>query len=115
MGVTMRFGKPWFISLLLLGMFLSALPGMREARGEDVITFSGFIDSLSSDGKYIAVNETKVSISKAKILNERGTELRLSDLRRDLRVKIEGLDTPSAFVANKITVIRNPNSLKSGF
>jgi len=86
-------------------------PGYSQAQREGTLSFSGTIDSIASDPKFIVVNETRVFISSnTKIADAKGSILKKDDLKRGFRVSIEGVQKPEGIFAGKITVLSIPRT-----
>jgi hypothetical protein len=84
-------------------------PGFSQVKREEAIAFSGTIDSIPKDSKFIVVNERRVFISSnTTIASEKGSILRMNDLKIRLSVAIEGVQKPDGIFAAKITVIKTP-------
>jgi hypothetical protein len=84
-------------------------PGFSQVRSERTISFSGTIDSIPKDPKFIVVNEWRVYLSSnTRIANAKGSILKKDDLRRGLSVTIEGVQKPEGVFAEKITVLVTP-------
>ena len=111
----MKFKKPLMISILLLVTFWMIQPGFSQVKVERTVSLSGFITTVPKDLKYIGVNEMKVILSDAKIVDDRGTVLKSSDLKPRIYVTVEGIQNPDGIFAKKITVIRTPKVPKSRF
>ena len=84
-------------------------PGFSQVKSEKTISFSGTIDSIPKDPQFIVVNERRVYLSsKTKIASEKGSILKKDDLKRGLRVSIEGVQKLEGIFAEKITVLSTP-------
>jgi hypothetical protein len=84
-------------------------PGFSQVKSERTISFSGTIDSIPKDPKFVVVNEWRVYLSpNTKIVNAKGTILKKNDLKRGLGVTIEGVQKPEGIYAQKITVLATP-------
>ncbi|OGQ06521.1 MAG: hypothetical protein A2026_03845 [Deltaproteobacteria bacterium RBG_19FT_COMBO_46_12] len=84
-------------------------PAFSQVTREETISFSGTIDSIPKDPKFIVVNERRVYISSnTKIANTKGSILKRNDLKRGLGVSIEGVQKPEGIFAGKITVLLTP-------
>jgi hypothetical protein len=111
----MKFKKVFTISIFLLAMFWVIQPGFSQVKEERKVSFSGYIETIPKDLKYIVVNEARVFISDAKIVDERGTVLKVDDLKPKVYVTVEGVQNPKGIFAKKITVIKTPKHPKSRF
>ena len=86
-------------------------PGYAQVKREGTISFSGTIDSIPNDQKFIVVNETRVFISSnTKIASARGSALKKEDLKRGSPVSIEGVRRPEGIFAERITVLAIPRT-----
>jgi hypothetical protein len=84
-------------------------PGFSQVKSEEIISFSGAIDSIPKDPKFIVVNERRVFISSnTTIASEKGSILKMNDLKIRLHVAIEGVQKPDGIYAKKITVMKSP-------
>jgi hypothetical protein len=111
----MKFKKAFTISILLMATFWVIQPGFSQVKEERAVSLSGLITTVPKDLKYIGVEEAKVFLSDAKIVDDKGTVLRLSDLKPKLYVNVEGIKNQNGIFAKKITVIRTPKVPKSSF
>ena len=111
----MKFKKAFTISILLLATFWVNQPGFSQVKEERVISLSGLITTVPKDLKYVGVEEAKVFLSDAKIVDDKGAVLSVSDLKRELYVNVEGIKNQNGIFAKKITVIRTPKVPKSRF
>jgi hypothetical protein len=86
-------------------------PGFSQIKSDKAISFSGTIDSVPKDPKFIIVNERRVYLSSnTKIASGKGSILRKDDLKRGLSVSIEGVEKPEGIFAGKITVLSIPRT-----
>jgi len=84
-------------------------PGFSQVRRDETTSFSGTIDSIPKDPKFIVVNERRVFLSSnTKIANAKGSILKRNDLKRGLGVTVEGVQKPEGVFAEKITVLATP-------
>jgi hypothetical protein len=98
--------------LMKLIIFVIALlivhPGFSQVERREIKSFSGYIESIHKDLRFIAVNEVRVFISSnTKIVNEKGNSLGMDNLKTGLPVTIEGFWKSGDIFAEKIT-IRTP-------
>ncbi len=102
----MKIKKNIVINLIILILtFLILSPGYAQMKGGQTITFSGVVEQISGDFKFIVVNETKISLSSGiQIMDDRGNTLTVSDLKPRSPVTIEVLKSPRGFVAKKIVL-----------
>ena len=117
-GVTMDFRKVFLMIVLLLAAVLLASPGFPQDKAEKVISFSGLIQTAAKDSTFIVVNEVKVVVSGATIVNDSGNILGMSDLKPKLYVTVEAVKRSDGFLARKVTVISSskiPKEMKKVF
>jgi hypothetical protein len=94
--------------IIILTLFIFH-PGFSQVKSEKTLSFSGTIDSIPKDPKFIVVNEWRVYVSpNTKIVNAKGTILKKEDLKRGLTVTVEGVQKPEGIFARKITVLLTP-------
>ena len=80
-----------------------------QVKKEEAIIFSGIITRISSDYKFIVVSDVNILItSDTKIVNEKGTILKINELKPKLFVRIEGVQNPNGLLAKKILVKKPP-------
>ena len=92
--------------LFILALFLF-LTGFVSQRA-DTISFSGTIERIDQESKYILVSATKVFFSaNLRVVDEKGNPLKIGDLRPRFVVSIEGVRSREGFVAMKI-VLKTP-------
>jgi hypothetical protein len=94
--------------LVILDMSLLIVhPGFSQVKGEEIKSFSGYIDNIPKDSKFIVVNERRVFISSnTRIIGENGNILKIDELKPGLSVAVEGFWKPNGIFAEKITVIK---------
>jgi hypothetical protein len=117
-GVTMDFRKVFLVIVLLLAAVLLASPGFSQDKAEKVISFSGLIQTAAKDSTFIVVNEVKVVVSGATIVNDSGNILGMGDLKPKLYVTVEAVKRSDGFLARKVTVISSskiPKEMKKVF
>ncbi len=87
--------------MLILLIFLPGFQGIKQ----ETISYSGVIENIDKDFKFIVVNGTKNLISgNTKIVDEKGDILKMGDLKLKLTVVIEGVHSPEGFLAKKIVI-----------
>ena len=97
------------ILLIFLFILLEVNFGFSQAKKEEIIVYGGIIKSISKDYKSILVYSQDVLISpNTRIFNEKGNPLRIDDLRLELYVVVEGVESPKGLLAKKITVKKPP-------
>lgn len=101
----MKSEKAYFIkSIMFMLALLIFLPGIQGIKQES-ISYSGVIESIDKDFKFIVVNGAKMLISEnTKIVDEKGNILKMDDLKPKLSVVIEGVHGPEGFLAKKIVM-----------
>jgi hypothetical protein len=109
----MRFKKAFMITILLMAAVLPSLPGFCQDKGEKVVTFSALIQAVPKDATFIVINEAKVVVSGATIVNDSGSTLSIGDLKPKLYVTVEAVKRPDGFSARKVTVISSSKIPKS--
>ena len=86
-------------------------PGFSQVKSEETLSFSGTIDNVPKDSKFIVVNETRVFISSnTRITSAKGSILKRSDLKRGFGVSVEGVQKPEGIFAGKISVLSIPRT-----
>jgi hypothetical protein len=101
----MKLEKAYFVKfamfMLTLLIFLPGIQGIKQ----EAISYSGVIESIDKDFKFIVVNGAKMLISgNTKIVDEKGNILKMDDLKPKLSVVIEGVRGPEGFLAKKIVI-----------
>ena len=102
----MKIEKGSFIkSVMFMLILLIFLPGIQGIKQEG-IPFSGVIESIGKDFKFIVINGAKILISEnTKIVDEKGNSLKMDDLKVKLSVMIEGGNSPEGFLAKRIKIL----------
>ena len=108
----MKLQKILLVKLIVVILTLFIFhPGFSQIKSEKTISFSGTIDSMPKDPKFIVVNETRVFISSnTRIASAKGSILKRSDLKRGFGVSVEGVQKPEGIFAGKITVLSLPRT-----
>jgi hypothetical protein len=88
-------------AILLVQVCFAQQPGKH-------VSFSGAIEGVSKDAKYVIIYERRVFLSGAAIVDESGSPLKAADLKERLYVKIDALQESHAVHARRITVIKAP-------
>jgi hypothetical protein len=101
----MKLEKAYFIkSVMFMLTLLIFLPGIQGIK-QEAISYSGVIESIDKDFKFIVVNGAKMLISgNTRIVDEKGNILKMDDLKPKLSAMIEGVRTPEGFLAKKIVI-----------
>jgi hypothetical protein len=101
----MKLEKAYLIkSVMFMLALLFFLPGIQGIK-QEAISYSGVIESIDKDFKFIVVNGAKILISgNTNIVNEKGNILRMDDLKLKLFVVIEGVHSPDGFLGKKIVI-----------
>jgi hypothetical protein len=101
----MKLEKAYFIkSIMFMLALLIFLPGIQGIKQES-ISYSGVIESIDKDFKFIVVNGAKMLISgDTKIMDEKGNMFKMDDLKPKLSVVIEGVRGPDGFFVRKIVM-----------
>ena len=99
------------LAIVIVTLFIFN-PGFTQVKREEIISFSGTIDSIPKDAKFIVVNERRVFISSnTKIASAKGSMLKKDDLKQGLTVTIEGVQKPEGIYAEKISVLLTPKRI----
>ena len=101
----MKLKKAYFVMfsifMLTLLIFLPGIQGIQQ----EAASYSGPIESMDKDLKFIVVSGAKILISgDATIVDERGNILKADVLKPKLSVVIEGVSGPEGFLAKKIVI-----------
>jgi len=101
----MKLEKAYFIkSVMFMLTLLIFLPGIQGIK-QEAISYSGVIESIDKDFKFIVVNGAKMLISEnTRIVDERGNILRMDDLKPKLSAVVEGVRSSDGFLAKKIVI-----------
>jgi len=104
----MKLRKILLLKLIILFITLALChPGFSQVRKAGITSFSGVIDSVRQDSKFIVVNERRVFISpNTKITSKWGSTLSINDLKIRQHIAIQGVQKPDGIHAKKITVIK---------
>jgi len=79
--------------------------GFSQVKTGEMISFTGVIQSIQKDFKFIVINEVRIFISRdTKVVDESGNTLKISVLKSRLNVTIEAVRNPNGFFAKKIVV-----------
>jgi hypothetical protein len=102
MKVNRTFSIP---SAVLVTILLFSYPCFSQVRKDLKGPYSGVIDGISADYKFITVNEKRFSLSrKTEVVDERGNHLKLYDLRPGWYVTIQRVQNPDGSFEKKIMV-----------
>jgi hypothetical protein len=109
-GGKMKLRKILLLKLVVVILTLFIFhPGFSQVKSEKTLSFSGTIDSIPEDPRFIVVNETRVFLtSSTKIASAKGSILKKNDLRQGFRVSVEGVQKREGISAGKITVLATP-------
>jgi len=101
----MKLEKAYFVKFaMFMFTLLIFLPGIQGIK-QEAISYSGVIESIDKDFKFIVVNGAKMLISgNTKVMDEKGNMLKMDDLKLKLSVVIEGVRGPEGFLAKKIVI-----------
>ena len=89
-------------TLLLSPIFSTSLAEVKRAGG---ISFSGVIENVHEDLRFIVINEARVFISSStQIMDEYKNVLTAKDLKPRLYVSVEASRSQNGFLAKKIIV-----------
>lgn len=96
--------KIFLVHLIIFLLLILIIINPSHAQKKEIITFTGMIKSISHSS--ILVEEIKILISSdTKVFNERGGNLKLTDLKKGLYVSVDAVKTPEGFLANKIVIM----------
>jgi hypothetical protein len=102
MKVNRTFSIP---SAVLVTILLFSYPCFSQVRKDLKGPYSGVIDGISADYKFITVNEKRFSLSKkTEVVDEKGNHLKLYDLRPGWYVTIQRVQNPDGSFEKKIIV-----------
>jgi hypothetical protein len=108
--VEMSLKKVFWVELLIVILTLSFVgPAFSQGRPSKTIAHAGVIEWVSQDYKYITIPsvESKIFLPPTtKVLDEKGNSLKLTDLRRGLRIVIEVTRNPDGSQQRTI-IIKN--------
>jgi hypothetical protein len=91
-------------SVMFMFTLLIFLPGFQGIK-QETISYSGVIENIDKDFKFIVVNGAKILISgNVTIVDEKGNILKADALKPRHSVVIEGISSPQGFLAKKIVV-----------
>ena len=92
------------LSLLFIVGGISHL-GFSQAKKEAVVSFSGMIEQIPREGRFLVINEARIFFSpETQITDDRGSTLKRSDLKINLNVTVRATRTQDGLVAEKIIV-----------
>ncbi len=102
----MKSKKYIVVNLIILTVtFLTLDAGYAQTKQNQAIIFPGVVEQISSDLKFIVVNEAKVSLSSnTQVMDDKGNGLTLYDLTRGRSINLEVVKKGSGFFAQKIVV-----------
>ncbi len=102
----MKFKKNIIANLIILTLTFSILnPGYAQTKGNQTLIFPAVVEQISSDLKFITVNEARVSLSSdTQITDDKGNSLTLYDLTRGSSISLEVVKQGSGFLAKKIVI-----------
>ncbi|MGQ9637730.1 MAG: hypothetical protein ACUVT6_08045, partial [Thermodesulfobacteriota bacterium] len=94
-----------FLFFIIIFICLGINQGKAQIRKDEAITFSGVIEKVDKNFKFIIVNERIIMLSNmTKIADENGNPLQKSNLKRNTLITIEAIHNPVGFLANNITI-----------
>ncbi len=102
----MKFRKNIIVNLIILTLtFLALNSGIAQTKANQTIIFPGVVEQISSDLKFIIVNEARVSLSSnTQVTDDKGNSLTLYDLTRGSSISLEVVKQGSGFVAKRIVI-----------
>jgi len=79
--------------------------GEAQIKKDETVIFSGVIEKVDKNYKFIVVNERMILLSNTtKIVDDNGNILQKSNLKLNVLVTIEAIQDPIGFLANRITI-----------
>lgn len=108
----MSFPRAFLIqAIIFIATLMILTPSFSQVKKGETVSFSGVVKSISKDYKSIVVGNRNVLItSDTKIFNQKGNTLKISDLKSEVYVVVEGLKNPAGFLAKKI-VVKKPEAI----
>ena len=102
----LNFLKMVLVSLsILLVTLMFFTTAFAQGMGVGLVSFSGIIESISGDLKYLVINETKIIISSStQIVDERGNAIKADVLRPQFNVVAQVVQMRDGFHAKKIVI-----------
>ena len=104
----MNLKKVFLIKLLILVIALSLIgPVSSQGQTNKTIMYTGVIQMVTRDFKYIALNTVEHNIPitpQTKVFDERGNSLKVNDLRRGLNIAVEMIRNPDGSTEKRIIV-----------
>jgi hypothetical protein len=102
----MEFKKSIIVNLIVLTLTLLTLnSGFAQTKANQTLIFPAVVEQISSDLKFIIVNEARVSLSpNTQITDDKGNSLTLYDLTRGSSINLEVVKQGSGFLAKKIVI-----------
>ena len=102
----MKFRKNIIVNLIILTLtFLTLNSGFAQTKANQTIIFPGVVEQISSDLKFIIVNEARVSLSSnTQVMDDKGNSLTLYDLTRGSSISLEVVKQGSGFLAKRIVI-----------
>ena len=101
----MKLEKAYFIkSVMFMLTLLMVLPGIQGIKQEST-SYSGLIESVDKDSKFIVVNGAKMFISAStEVVNEKGNILSIENLKPKVSAVVEGIRSSDGFLVKKIVI-----------
>lgn len=94
-----------FLFFIIIFVSLGINRGEGQIKNDEDITFSGVIEKVDKNFKFIIVNERMIMLSNmTKIVDENGNPLQKSNLKRNTLITIEAIHIPVGFLAKNITI-----------
>jgi hypothetical protein len=102
----MNLQKVFLTKFVILAFILLVFNSVfSQVKKEETIAFSGVIESISKDFRFVVVNEVRIFVSSGTtIVDGKGKILRTDDLKPKLNIAIEALRNPDGLFAKKIVV-----------
>lgn len=92
-----------FLSIMLILLIINY--GEAQIKKDETVRFSGVIEKVDKNYKFIIVNERIIMLSNmTKIVDENGNLLQKNNLKRNTLVTIEANHDPFGFLAKNIII-----------
>jgi len=102
----MKFAEVFLIQFVIIMLTLSLIsPSFSQIKKERMIIYSGILELVSEDFKYISINERRISITpNTSVIDTKGNILKISELRPGLYVVVELIRKPDGSLEKRIVV-----------
>jgi hypothetical protein len=100
-----NFKKILLVSLsVLLVTLMVVTTALSQGIGVGLVSFSGVIETISGDLKYIVINETKIISLSTQIIDESGNAIKSDVLKPQFSVEAQVVQMRDGFHAKKIVI-----------